>query len=40
VEMCIVSEEKNIKKTGVVLDPMADALAKFIALILVKVAWL
>ena len=38
VEMCLATDEKNVQKTGVVLNPFADTLAKFTALVLVGLA--
>jgi len=36
VEMCHVTEDKNVQETKVVLDPFANNLAKFIVLVLVS----
>lgn len=39
VEMCLVTEKNTFKRYGTVLNPFADALAKFIAFFLVGLAF-
>ena len=38
VEICLVTEEKSAQETWVVIDPFAETLAKFTALVLVGLA--